>query len=172
LLLVLVSGCATTSETDPGPGAPLGFRGISWGSPPGSGLQDRPVSQTGDVAIYQLAAGNKPRPLFGVAVAEEVYVFHSNQFYMGSAAIDGEANFKRVMAALTKNYGEPTTLVDGGGVWEVWKWRWPDSKAQVQLSFSKKYQRSKVNFVNSAIRRAATEPKAEPAKESTAVTKP
>lgn len=172
---LLASGCTTMSELDGGPSAPQGFGTISWGASPGSELQNQSTAITGDISVYRLATNTRPRPLFGVPVAEEAYTFYKDRFFSGSAWLDGDENFKRIKAALTKRYGEPAKQVAGydrrsttnepqrSAYKDMWVWQWPDSTAQVRLSFHAIHRRATVTYINEAVRKSAAAPAKEPA---------
>jgi hypothetical protein len=175
LSFLLVAGCATTKDLNTRPGAPQGFRSLHWGALPANELAVDPSTITGDLSVYRPAPGRKPRPLFGVAVAEEAYSFYKGQFFSGSAWMDGDENLARIKAALTKRYGEPAKQISGydrhsttsepqrSAYKDMWVWAWPDSTAQVRLSFHAIHRRATVTYINEAIRKSATAPAKKPA---------
>lgn len=173
--VLLATACATTSDLDGGPGAPRGFGKHSWGASPGSELQHQPAAITSDISVYRQAPNTRPRLLLGIPVAEEAYTFYKDRFFSGSAWLDGDENFARIKAALTKRYGEPAKQISGydrhsttnepqrSAYKDMWVWQWPDSTAQVRLSFHAIHRRATVTYINEAIRKSATAPAKEPA---------
>ncbi len=172
---LLIAGCATTGEMDADPGAPQGFGELSWGESPGNELQNQTVAITGDLSVCRPASSTRQRQLLGVPVAEEAYTFYKGQFYSGSAWLDGDENFNRIKAALTRRYGEPAKQVAGydrrsttsepqrSAYKDMWVWQWPDSAAEVRLSFHAIHRRATVTYINEAIRRSAAAPAEESA---------
>jgi hypothetical protein len=93
----------------------------------------------------EVLASSRPAPLFGVAVAEEGYFFSNGRLYSAMAWLDGEENFIRIKAALTKAFGRPTFANEQG---RLWKWKWSGSPIEVHLYFR---GRTTVTFVNHGI---------------------
>jgi hypothetical protein len=131
--------------------------------------------------VYQLTSAARPGRLLGIPVAEEAYSFHQDHFYMGNAWIDGAANFERVKQALTKKYGDASRKIkdydrkfakSDKGFKDMWVWRWPDSTAEVRLSYHAGYERATVTFINDAIRKATAAPASEPVTEGKAAATP
>jgi hypothetical protein len=184
LSATLLAGCATTKDLNAGPGAPQGFRSLHWGALPANELAVDPATISGDLSVYRPAPDRKPRPLFGVPVAEEAYSFYKGQFFSGSVWLDGKENFNRAKAALIKNYGEPEKEIAGydrrattnepprSGFKDMWVWQWPDSPAQVRLSFHAIHQRATVSFINESIRTAPGVQSAAPVIENKAAATP
>jgi len=105
---------------------PNGFRSFKWGASPDGGLK-KIAGPTDGVTMYAPASG---------------------KFYSGSAWFDGRENFTKVKAALFKEFGQPAFANENTS---VWKWKWPNSKIEVQLSYQAKFSRTTITFVNNAI---------------------
>ncbi len=134
--------------------APRGFRDLAWGAAPVKKLKKNPVPATGDVAVYRPRSG-KPLPLFKVPVAEEAYSFSKGKFFSASAWLDGRKNFEKVRAALIEKYGQPSETINNYDRFSVaserrnlWLWKWPESPVEVRLTYSEKYSRATVTYVN------------------------
>lgn len=127
---------------------PAGFRNFKWGSSPRGSIKK--IADTGDgVRMYApTGAAAKLPPLFDLPVAEEDYSFSHGKFYSGDAYLDGEGNFQKTKAALTKAFGAPSFANES---LKLWKWKWPKSSVEVHLSYQTKFARTTVTFVNSAI---------------------
>lgn len=126
---------------------PTGFRELKWGSSPPRSLK-KLADNGGGLTVYTPAAGTVPAPLFGLPVAEEAYEFSKLRFYSGSAWLDGRENFGKAKEALTKLYGPPTFSNQAS---ELFKWRWPGGKVEVQLYFQAKFSRTTITFSNDGI---------------------
>ena len=126
---------------------PNGFRSFKWGASPDGGLK-KIAGPTDGVTMYAPASGKTLPPLFGLPVSEEAYSFSRGKFYSGSAWFDGRENFTKVKAALFKEFGQPAFANENTS---VWKWKWPNSKIEVQLSYQAKFSRTTITFVNNAI---------------------
>jgi hypothetical protein len=133
----------TTNAAEP----PNGFRTFKWGSPPTAGLKKLSDSPDG-ITIYVPLAGKNLPPLFDLPVTEEMYMFANGKFYSGSSYIDGEANFQKMKAVLTKSYGPPTFVNEN---LHIWKWQWPKSAVEVDLSYQPKFTRTTVTFANNSV---------------------
>jgi hypothetical protein len=138
---------------------------------------------SGDTSVYQLASKARPGRLLGVPVVEEAYSFHEHRFFMANAWIDGESNFERVKEALTKQYGEPSGKIkdyqkkakiddQSRDYKHTLVWRWPDSSAEVRLSYRAARERATVTFIDEATRKATATPASEPATEEKATAAP
>ena len=126
---------------------PKGFRSIKWGSSPSGGLK-KMGGPTDGVTMYVPASSKSLPPLFELPVAEEAYSFSEGKFYSGSAWLDGQENFHKMKAALTKAYGQPSFVNER---LNLWKWKWPGSQIEVHLSHQTKFSRTTVTFVNNGI---------------------
>jgi hypothetical protein len=124
---------------------PVGFRVFKWGVSPISSLKK--ISEPTDGVIMYRPA-EKPAALYGLPVAEEAYSFSNGKFYSGSAWLDGQDNFTKVKAALTREFG-PTSFESE--TTKVWKWRWPNTQIEVTLSYQEHLMRTTVTFENKAI---------------------
>src|SRR5258706_7903590 len=134
--------------------APNGFRSLQWGAAPSGGM--RPVGPTKDeLSIYVPASGASLPPLFGIPVAEESYSFSKGKFYSGSAWLDGQENFEKMKASLTKAYGTPSFVNEK---LYLWKWKWPGNRIEIDLLFQPKDTRKTVTFLNDAISGAVPPP--------------
>jgi hypothetical protein len=145
LLNPLVAGAAD---------APNGFRGLAWGAVPDKKLKKTPVPATGDIAVYRPGA-DKPLPLFKVPVAEEAYSFSKGKFFSASAWLDGKENFEKIKAALIEKYGQPSETINNYDRFSVaserrnlWLWKWPESPVEIRLTYSEKYSRATVTYIN------------------------
>jgi len=125
---------------------PAGFRNFKWGSHPRSGLKK--ITDTGDGLTMYIPTAAMKLPLFDLPIAEEDYSFSNGKFYSGDAYLDGEANFQKMKAALIKTFGAPSFSNDS---LKLLKWKWPKSAVEVHLSYQRKFARTTVTFVNSAI---------------------
>lgn len=126
---------------------PKGFRSITWGSSPSSGLKKMAGPNDG-VTMYVPASSKSPPPLFELPIAEEVYSFSKGKFYSGSAWLDGQETFEKMKAVLTKTYGQPSFANER---LKLWKWKWPGTQIEVHLSYQTKFSRTTVTFVNNGI---------------------
>ncbi len=126
---------------------PTGFRNFNWGSPPRGGIK-----KTGDfdegLTMYVPTGATKIAPLFDLPVAEEDYSFSYRKFYSGDAYLDGEVNFQKMKATLIEKFGTPSFTNESLG---VWKWKWPNSAVEVDLTYQANFARTTVTFENSAI---------------------
>jgi signal peptidase I len=133
---------------------PNGFRDLAWGAAPDKKLKKTTVPATGDIAVYRPRAV-KPLPLFKVPVAEEACSFSKGKFFSASAWLDGKENFEKVRTALIEKYGQPSETINNYDRFSVaaerrnlWLWKWPESPVEVRLTYSEKYSRATVTYVN------------------------
>lgn len=141
LFLICVLPLLSLAEQNP---APKGFRNFAWGTPPTKNLK-KAVGPVDGVTMYVPKDANKLVPLHNISVVEEAYSFSHGKFYQGEAWIDGQENFDKIKAALTKQYGQPTSSSSGQS---LYKWKWPNSKIEVHLYYQAKFSRASVRYVN------------------------
>jgi hypothetical protein len=134
--------------------APSGFRDLAWGVAPDKKLKKNPVPAAGDIAVYRPRA-NKLAPLFKVPVAEEAYSFSQGKFFSASAWLDGRENFEKIRTALIEKFGQPAETINNYDRFSVanerrklWLWKWPESPVEVRLTYSEKFSRATVTYVN------------------------
>jgi hypothetical protein len=126
---------------------PTGFRNFKWGSPPRGDIKKMGDYDDG-LAMYVPTGAKKLDPLFDLPVAEEDYSFSHGKFYSGDAYFDGESKLQMMKAALMKEFGTPSFANES---LRVWKWKWPNSAVEIDLSYQANFARTTVTFENSAI---------------------
>jgi hypothetical protein len=127
---------------------PKGFRTFIWGASADSTLKKITGPTDDGTTLYKPQAIKQPGLLLDIPVAEETYIFTKGKFYAGSAFIDGRENFDKRKITLTKTFGAPTFSNDRI---ELFKWKWPNSKVEVHLSFQTKFARTTVTYMNKEI---------------------
>jgi len=144
VLCFLLIGSSFSYSANP----PTGFRNFKWGSSPSTGLKFFSGPTSDGITMYVPPSGNVQSSLFRIPVAEELYAFIEGKFFSGSAWFDSHANFEKVKAALSKEYGQPTF---SNKELNLWKWQWPGEQIEVALSYQAKFSRTTLTFVNNAI---------------------
>lgn len=145
--IVLFAALSIIPQTAVASEAPKGFRNFKWGDHPSTGIKEF-SGPTEGVTMYVPSKGKKLAPLYGVPVAEEAYYFLKTGFYSGDAWLDGQKNFNKMKAALTKAFGQPAVSNDRI---KMYKWKWPNNKIEIHLNYQPKFSRTIVTFINNGI---------------------
>jgi uncharacterized lipoprotein YbaY len=106
---------------------PPQFRGLDWGAAPIAGLRLERAAGT------QQTYGNarhEYRPFFGIAVADEEYVFTSGRLTSGRVTVRGEQGFVKLRAELTRRFGPPAIPRA-----DVFHWEWTSPPFDVTLTY-------------------------------------
>lgn len=148
-LAVLVLGFLLVAPAVSGAAEPPnGFRNLRWGSSPSASLKKYSGPTSDGITMYIPASGKNPLPLFEAPVAEEAFSFSKGKFYSGSAWFDGQGTLEMVKATLVKAYGQPSFANEK---MNLWKWKWPEQRIEIHLSYQAKFSRTTVTFVNNSI---------------------
>ena len=114
LVVVLVLSSAPVWAASGTP--PSQFRGLDWGTASTSGL--RLERAAGAQQTYGNARHDF-RPFFGIAVADEEYLFTGGRLTSGQVTIRGEQGFVKLRAELTRRFGHPATPQA-----DLFRWEW------------------------------------------------
>ena len=96
------------APTEPAPGAPTGFGGLTWGAQAASqsGMAQYETSAESATATYLWPQG--PKDILGAPIRDAYYEFFKDQFYHVWINFDGQAAYEKALAGLTRAYGPPT----------------------------------------------------------------
>ena len=126
LSVVLALGLARVVWATTGTPPPQ-FRGLDWGAEPIAGLRLERAAGT------QQTYGNARhdyRPFFGIAVADEEYVFTSGKLTSGAVTVRGEQGFVKLRAELTRRFGAPAIPTS-----DVFQWEWTSPPFDMTLTY-------------------------------------
>ena len=147
VVTVFIMGLFMTTQVVSAADPPKGFRNLKWGDPPPVTLK-KFSGPTDGVTMYVPSGGKKPQDLYDVPVAEEAYYFSKAGLYSADAWIDGKENYDKMKRALTKAFGDPAFSNEKSN---IYKWKWPNRKIEIQLYYQVKFSRTSVTFSNKGI---------------------
>jgi hypothetical protein len=131
-VLAVLAGSALAENTGLEGREPDGFRGIAWGTPIGEvdGLEfsregtaalRELYQRTNREAAAQVAVYSRPadRLKIGDATMTRIYYyFYKDMFYGATAYFTGKDNYRKLLEACRKKFGEPGLIEEERMVWE------------------------------------------------------
>lgn len=109
--------------------APKGFRDRVWGSQSTLGLKLH-ARNSNKISTYTLPADQRPQPIFGVPIREEIYSYSDGRMFNGIAYFSGQDSLLTLRDALINAYGKPDVANDEQ---QLWRWQWPRNSVQIIL---------------------------------------
>lgn len=122
---------------------PTDFRYLDWGSRPTSHMRLLTGPDGDGLSLYGSTEETPLFPLYGCKVDSECYHYEHDRLYGVSVFLDGKDAFDQGRYEWSATYGPPA-FVSGDGHLYKYKWKWPDERAELMLSYEAQHDRVSV----------------------------